>query len=241
VTIQQNLTPSQTDAVVRYFGSRALVHKANKVIDQVSDLIASRPQSPVVRKMRLTPMLKAKMADHQALKACKSSMEKAFGHLRKAAERYPDDDNLDKGNTHLAAGLFQMSKIDFEDRTPEGSGLEDIDMTNAGEQPAKAALTRELTKHANEIMSEVKRQSAVAAIDKSDRRAMGTLLPTRPFFKAIDATRQDPHPIIPGHALDPTDAGGALDDARKLKDPRAALNAALAAIQSKPQVLATPT
>jgi hypothetical protein len=110
-----------------------------------------------------------------------------------------------------------MSKISFENRQPQGD-LQDRDASEAA-SPAKRAIARDLTKRLGTLIRGHDTQVALNAIDKSDTRRAGTLLPSNPFFKAaaiVHAAPENVNPAaseghgIPGRSLDVGDAGGEL-------------------------------
>jgi hypothetical protein len=120
---------------------------------------------------------------------------------------------------HLEHAMNHMSKIDFESRQPQGD-LQDRDASEAA-SPAKRAIARDLTKRLGTLIRGHDTQVALNAIDKSDRRQAGTLLPGNAFFKAAVVIHSSPENLnpaasegrgIPGRSLNVGDAGGELGE-----------------------------
>jgi hypothetical protein len=130
--------------------------------------------------------------DRESLMECASCMGKASGHLHKAADKHPGDDDLQNAVAHHDSGMYHLSTLDLD------GGTHSVDPTTDAVSPAKAVITRDLTKRAGDIMRAVRKQASLSMIDKSDTRRSGTALPPNPVFKAMDVAHANP---IPGHPL----------------------------------------
>jgi predicted ATP-dependent protease len=119
------------------------------------------------------------------------------------------------------------------------------------EKPAKAIVRRlaksmrntssvkELARAAVEkVMREVRQRTAFEKLDRSDRRMFGNAMPVV-ALEAIKIAHSNPLPLGPNGQVRELDLDEALGAARKLEDPRAALNTAVAAVRSRPRTLAS--
>jgi hypothetical protein len=165
-----------------------------------------------------------------------------------------EEQALRNARDSLRTAHNHLDKIDFDSRLPQGSELESRNPETDATMPAKRAIARDLTKRLGTLIRGHDTQVALSAIDKSDRRRAGTLLPGNAFFKAAAVVHSSPenlNPVasegrgIPGRSLDARDAGGDLGEPTRAELANLAQagnsNAVAALMQRamKPVVLAT--
>jgi hypothetical protein len=205
---KEPLTDSQLEAVVQAFGGRpapGLARKASVHRQPSKELTFAVAQKVILalphdqRAMRgLLNLNKMTANDRQSLMECATCMGKASQHLHKAADKHPRDDDLQNAVAHHDSGMYHMSKIDFKGRDPEG-GMESRNVTTDATAPAMKVVTAHFQKEANDIGRAVRKQASLEAIDRTDQRRIGTVLPPAAVFKALAVEHANP---IPGHPLE---------------------------------------
>lgn len=74
-------------------------------------------------------------------KAAQKSLGKALGYLGKAADKYPDDDDVQNGMAHVNRGLEHLGKVDWEGMSVSGNDIKPLSGDDAT-APSKAAASR---------------------------------------------------------------------------------------------------